>query len=194
LNRTLLLLACAIAGGCYRQQMAEQPKIPKPDSPSAFFVDGRGGRPAVEGTIARGLMPADGPLHTGRQPDDAAAYVTDIPLETTESFLLRGQERFAIYCSMCHGRLGDGNGKIAQRGYVRVPSYYEPRLRDMLVGRIFEVVTKGQGAMPDYAEQIPVDDRWAIVGYVRALQASVVPADKLTPEQKARLEGGARGH
>ncbi len=194
MNRTLLAMVCALAAGCYRQQMADQPKIAKPDSPSAFFADGRGSRPSIEGTVARGLLPADGPVSTGRQANDTSAYLTEIPLQATESFLLRGQERFTIYCSMCHGRLGDGKGKIALRGYAKVPRYYESRLRDMTVGRIFEVITKGQGAMPDYAEQIPVNDRWAIVGYVRALQASVVPTDKLTPEQKAKLEGGASGH
>lgn len=193
MSRTLLFLTCALAAGCYRQQMADQPRITKPDSPSAFFVDGRGGRPAVDGTVARGLLQADGPLVTGRKAD-ADDYVTEIPLETTEQFLTRGQQRYGIYCSMCHGGLGDGNGKIAQRGYAKVPSYYESRLRDMPVGRIFEVIGKGQGAMPDYAEQIPLEDRWAIVGYVRVLQASVLPADKLTPEQKTKLEGGARGH
>lgn len=192
MNRTPLLLFCVLAAGCYRQQMADQPRITKPDSPSAFFADGRGGRPAVQGAVARGSLAADGPLATGKS--DSNAYVTEIPLDTTEQFLTRGQERFGIYCSMCHGTLGDGNGKIAQRGYAKVPSYYDTRLREMPVGRIFEVISMGQGAMPDYAEQIPPDDRWAIVGYVRALQASVVPADRLTPQQKAELKGGARGH
>jgi mono/diheme cytochrome c family protein len=192
LSRALLLLTCLALAGCYRQQMARQPKYPKPDSPSDFFADGRGARPQVEDTVARGQLRTDDPYFTGRQAD-GGQYATDIPVDATEKFLERGQERFNIYCSMCHGRLGDGNGKIAQRGYAKVPSYYEPRLREMPVGRIYEVILKGQGAMPDYADQIPVDDRWAIVAYVRALQASVVPVDALTPEQKVKLEGGSRG-
>ena len=103
----------------------------------------------------------------------------------------RGQERFTIFCAVCHDPIGNGNGKIVQRGYTRPPSYvtdysrgFERRgikvkLRDVPVGYYFEVVSKGYGAMPDYAAQIPPRDRWAIIAYIRALQLS----------QHARLEG-----
>ena len=111
----------------------------------------------------------DGELPAGASP--AASSVRGDRVLTTE-FLKRGQQRYGIFCAPCHGGLGDGNGMIVQRGYQRPASYHEARLRDMPDGYLFDVITRGFGQMPSYASQVPVDDRWAIVAYVRALQLS----------------------
>ena len=101
--------------------------------------------------------------------------------------MARGQERFDIYCSPCHGRTGEGDGMVVRRGYRRPPSFHEDRLRDAPVGHFFDVITNGFGAMPDYAAQITAADRWAIVAYIRALQLSEhatladVPAGRAGP-------------
>ena len=114
----------------------------------------------------------------------AQEYTSALPYSLTKEVLLRGQERFEIFCAVCHGADGHGNGKIVQRGYTRPPNYVTDlsrgfehrgiriRLRDVPVGYFFEVVTKGYGAMPDYESQVPPQDRWAIASYVRALQIS----------------------
>ena len=101
-----------------------------------------------------------------------AGYTTPFPFPIDRAALERGQERFNIFCAVCHGRLGDGNGMIPKRGYRQPPSYHQDRLRQAPVGYIFDVATNGFGAMPDYSQQISVDDRWKIVAYVRALQLS----------------------
>jgi hypothetical protein len=164
--------------------MAQQP-APRPLTPSDFFPDGRSARPLVTGTVARGQLHDDPALYEGR--DDKGEPVTEFPFEMTEAVLKRGQERFNIFCSVCHGLNGQGDGRIVQRGFTRPPSYTKDlsrfyqlreqkvRLIDVPVGHIYDVVTRGFGAMPDYAEQIPVRDRWAIVGYVRVLQYSQSP-------------------
>jgi mono/diheme cytochrome c family protein len=99
-------------------------------------------------------------------------FVTEFPLAITAADLDRGQERFNIYCSVCHGRLGDGSGMIVKRGFRRPPSFHEERLRNAPIGYFFDVETNGFGAMPDYASQIPPEDRWRIISYIRALQLS----------------------
>jgi mono/diheme cytochrome c family protein len=101
-----------------------------------------------------------------------AGYTTMFPFPIDRAALDRGEERFNIYCSVCHGRLGDGQGMIVKRGYKQPPTYHQDRLRQVPAGYIFDVISNGFGAMPDYAAQISVDDRWKIVAYVRALQLS----------------------
>ncbi len=194
-----LLAAALSVAGC-TQQMAEQPSY-GPLRPSEFFPDGRSARPPVPGTVARGRLNDDEAFATGRVggelggpapgaalgPAAAAAgprYVRDFPFPMTEAVLKRGQQRFGIYCSMCHGADGTGNGKIVERGFTRPPSYltdlsrgYLRRgekvpLRDAPVGYLFDVITNGYGAMASYKEQIGPRDRWAIVGYIRVLQAA----------------------
>mgnify|MGYP001196898861 CR=1 FL=1 len=183
----LILFAC----GCYRQQMARQPGYHNPDQPSEFFADGQANRPLVSGTVARGQLRDDNAYFTGRSGD---AFTNDFPLPLSMAVLERGRERFDIYCSICHGRVGRGDGQVVQRGYIKPPSFHSERLRAMPVGQMFDVVTRGFGAMPDYASQIPVNDRWAIIAYVRALQFSQnVPTANLTPEDQRRLEEAQRG-
>ena len=101
-----------------------------------------------------------------------AGYTTMFPIPIDRAAIDRGQERFNIYCSVCHGRLGDGNGMIPKRGYRQPPSYHQDRLRQAPVGYFFDVISNGFGAMPDYSAQIPVDDRWKIIAYLRVLQLS----------------------
>jgi len=122
---------------------------------------------------------------------------TLFPFPVTEQVLERGQERYQIFCAVCHGMTGDGDGMIVRRGYRKPPSYYTPELRIAPVGHFFDVVTNGWGAMPNYAQQIPATDRWAIIAYIRALQAtrpqSASPAQGATlPQQQPAQTGGQR--
>ena len=161
------LLLVALVAGC-RQDMHDQPKY-KPLKSSAFFEDGRDSRPLVADTVARGHLDDDALLYTGKT---GAAFATEFPFPITGDVLLRGRERFNIYCSPCHDRTGGGDGMIVRRGYRRPPSFHIDRLRAAAAGYFFDVITHGFGVMPDYSSQVPVSDRWAIVSYVRALQFS----------------------
>ena len=160
--------------------MHDQPKY-IPLRESAFFSDARSARALVVGTVARGQLHEDAHLYTGKvNGTDTAMF----PFRIDSLVMARGQERFDIYCSPCHGRTGFGDGMVVRRGYRRPPSYHDDRLRKAPVGHFFDVISNGFGAMPDYAAQINVIDRWAIVAYVRALQLSEhatvadVPADQ----------------
>jgi mono/diheme cytochrome c family protein len=150
------------------QNMYEQPKY-KAQSESRFFADGLAMRPPVEGTVARGWLRQDSAYYFGRNGD---MLVAEAPVEITMERLQRGRQRFDIYCSPCHGRIGAGQSIMVKKGMQVPPSLHEQRLRDVEDGHIFEVMTNGLRNMPPYRYQIPVDDRWSIVGYVRALQRS----------------------
>ncbi len=175
-----VLIALAAGVGC-RQDMQDQPKY-IPLRPSDFFGDGRSERNVIEVTVARGHLDDDTAYYTGRGPD--GKFVDEFPFAVTKDVVERGQDRFNIYCAPCHDRLGNGNGKIVRRGYRHPPSYHIDRLRQVPHGYIYDVITSGFGAMPDYSAQIQPRDRWAIVAYVRALQLAHngkiddVPADK----------------
>jgi len=161
------ILMCVNLLAC-QQKMAEQPRY-RPLAKSDFFDDQRASRPLVEGTVARGHLQADEYFYTGKtngQPVDR------FPFPITKDMLLRGQERYDIFCSPCHDRVGTGLGMIVRRGYRPPPSFHIDRLRSASVGYFFDVMTHGFGVMPDYAEQVPPADRWAIVAYIRALQLS----------------------
>jgi len=161
--------------------MHDQPKY-VPLRESTFFGDARSARPPVAGTIARGQLRDDPILVTGKQ---NGADVDTFPFPITERVMRRGQERFNIYCSPCHGRTGQGDGMIVERGYRRPPTYHQDRLRSAPVGHFFDVITNGFGAMPDYAAQLRVEDRWAIAAYIRALQLSqhAAVADVAPPDR-----------
>jgi mono/diheme cytochrome c family protein len=148
--------------------MHDQPKY-VPLRQSTFFTDVRSARPLVEGTVARGHLRDDELLYTGKT-DGAVAVVFPFPVD--ETVMMRGQERFDIFCSPCHGRTGQGDGMVVLRGYRRPPSIHQERLRNAPVGHFFDVITNGFGAMPDYASQVRAEDRWAIAAYIRALQLS----------------------
>lgn len=186
-KRLATILMLVLCTGCYRQQMGKQPSYHLPDQPSDFYADGQANRPIEPGTVARGQLRNDSARFTGKIGE---TYVAEFPVAISMKELNRGRERFNIYCAVCHGRTGRGDGQVIQRGYIHPPSYHDARLRDMPVGRFFEIITKGHGAMPDYEAQIPGDDRWAIIAYIRALQLSQgVPAADLTPEDRAALDG-----
>lgn len=148
--------------------MSDQPRM-RPLRPSTFFPDGSSARPPVDGTVARGHLDEDDAFFTGRVD---GKLVERIPVPITAELVRRGQERFTIYCTPCHGQIGDGTGMIVQRGFPQPPTYHQPRLRQAPDGHFFEMITKGQGKMQPYAAQVPPADRWAIVAYIRALQLS----------------------
>ena len=181
------MLAAAL--GC-RQDMADQPRY-DPLEASRFFADGQSARPRVEGTVARGELGEDVVLETGKQGD---RLVERSPVPVTRELLARGRERYDIFCSPCHDRVGTGRGMIVQRGYRAPPSLHEDRLRATPAGHFFDVISNGWGAMPAYAAQVPVADRWAIAAYIRALQRSqhATLAD-VSPAERPRLEQGADG-
>lgn len=162
-----LLLAFAVVG-C-RQDMHDQPKY-KPFRSSDFFTDGSAMRPQIDGTVARGQLVEDLLFHEGLDLDGVP--VESIPMPVDRAVLLRGQERYGIFCAPCHGAAGDGRGMVVQRGYKQPPSFHEARLRDTPVGYYFDVMTNGFGQMQSYAAQVPIADRWAITAYIRALQLS----------------------
>lgn len=168
----LILLAVA---GCHTD-MWVQPKQ-NPLGASEFYSNNQASRPLVKGAVARDHLREDTAFFTGRGAD--GNYLTEIPMKLDKAGLkalvLRGQERFNIFCSPCHGRLGDGEGMIANRGLKlkRPPAtYHTDRLRNMPVGHFYDVMTKGYGAMYSYASRVEPQDRWAIVSYIRTLQLS----------------------
>jgi mono/diheme cytochrome c family protein len=179
----LLLMA-----GC-RRDMQDQPKY-KPLGASRFFADGRDARPIPAGTIARDELNDNDSTHTG---EANGAFLDAIPLKVDLNLLHRGQERFNIYCSPCHGRTGDGNGMVAQRG-VKIPAdIHTDRLRSVPPGYLYQVIKNGYGAMGDYGDQIPVNDRWAIVAYLKALQFSRDASLNDAPaDQRGQLNGGSQ--
>ena len=167
--RSLLKALCGVASalllaGCsLKQDMALQPKN-RPLSPSDFFTDGRSERPLVENTVARGSL-ADDALFVAK---DSNGF----PLPVTQELLERGEGRYKIFCTPCHGLQGDGNGMVSMRGMKHPPTFHDNRLRQSPNGYFYDVITNGFGAMYGYSAQIPPPDRWAIVAYVRALQLS----------------------
>ena len=178
---------------------------------NSFYKDGTGSRPLVDGTVARGYLREDRAFYLGKkataQPSPASPpapstagsansaaglYPDDvetIPMTITKDDLDRGQERYNIYCSVCHGMTGYGDGMIARRGFNK-PSpanYHQDRLRQAPAGHFFDAMTNGWGAMPAYAQQISVEDRWRIVAYIRALQLS-----QMQPSASSQPQGGTK--
>ena len=177
------VLCLLAASGC-RQDMHNQPKA-IPLRESMFFKDGSSARPLVEGTVARGTLQDDAAFFTGKS---GAVVLDALPFALTAEVLDRGEQRFNIYCTPCHGMTGTGDGMIVRRGYRQPPSYHTDRLRTAPIGHFFEVMTNGFGAMPDYRAQIAPRDRWAIAAYVRALQLSQhAPADAFPEEERQKL-------
>jgi mono/diheme cytochrome c family protein len=181
----LLLAALALlVAGC-RRDMQDQPRY-EPFERSTFFDDKRAARPPVPGSVARGQLNEDDAVFRGQQ---GGSPLADIPLVLDANLLRRGRERYDVYCSPCHDRVGTGKGMIVQRGFKAPPSLHDERLRNAPVGHFFQVMTGGFGVMSGYAAQIPPRDRWAIVGYIRALQLSQHAAlDDVPPQERAKLE------
>lgn len=171
------VVTCA-AGGCH-SDMYDQPKV-EPLEANEFFDDGRSARPLVSGVVPRdpvGAKPA------------AAATGTANPLPVNQTLLERGMQRYMIYCTPCHGRIGDGDGMIVRRGFRQPPTLHSDRLRGLPDRHFYDVITEGFGVMPSYRKQIPSDDRWAITAYIRALQLSRhASPEVLTAEERGKLE------
>lgn len=176
LGAALLITSC-------RGQLSEKPPVHPQQNmyfqdrynaqqENTFFEDGRSMREPVEGTVARGLLKEDIAYYEGI--DDNENFIAENPVELTKSFLYRGKERFEVFCSVCHGNTGDGKGIIMTGGYgyVPAPTFHQDRLREAPDGEIYSAIANGVRTMPSYATQIKVEDRWAIVAYVRALQES----------------------
>jgi hypothetical protein len=162
--RAMLAASLFLLAGCsLKQDMAEQPKD-RPLWPSDFFTDGRSARPLVENTVPRGSLLLD----ELAVPKDSNTF----PLPINSELLERGENRYKIFCSPCHGLQGDGNGMVALRGMKHPPTYHQDRLRQAPNGYMYDVITNGFGAMLSYSAQVAPRDRWAIVAYVRALQLS----------------------
>ena len=169
-QRVLLVTAfasVALLAGC-RQDMHNQPKF-YPQRGTDFFADGRSARPQMVGTVARGQLHEDDYFYSGLQNGTEGNMM---PFPVTMDVLARGQERYNIYCTPCHSRVGNGAGMIVQRGYAQAGNFHTARLQAAPLGHFFNVITNGYGAMPDYAAQVTVEDRWAIVAYIKALQLS----------------------
>jgi mono/diheme cytochrome c family protein len=182
----LILAGTALIVSACTQKMALQP-YNRPYTPSDVFSDRSSARPLPADTVASGHVQDDSLLFTGK--DANGQDSTEFPFPVTRDVLQRGHDRFEIYCVPCHGYTGDGDGLIVQRGFNPPPSYNSDRLRQAPVGHFFDVVSNGFGAMPSYAAQIPVQDRWAIIAYIRALQLSQnASIDDATPEGRAQLE------
>ena len=163
-----LLLLIAVTSAC-RLDMQVQPRE-NPLSRNDFYTDQRSARPLIEGTVARGQLHEDAYFFTGKIGNNPGDFM---PFPVTKEVLEHGRERYDIFCAPCHSRVGDGNGFVPSRGFARrPPSYHIPRLQKAPLGYFFDVITNGFGIMPDYASQIPPQDRWDIVAYVRALQLS----------------------
>ena len=212
----LVLLGVCLVGGACRQDMQDQPKM-KPYRGSSFFGDGLAMRQPIEGTIPRGYLRSDKALFTGKKDNantaqagqpaasatgnassnatgaNANPYTDDVdtfPFPITEETVQRGRERYNIFCSTCHGLTGNGDGMIVRRGYRKAANFHDDRLRQAPVGHFFDTITNGWGAMPSYAPQVPVQDRWAIIAYIRALQlaepkstqTASVPSGSPTPQ------------
>jgi mono/diheme cytochrome c family protein len=204
----VLLSAFSLLFAACRQDMQDQPRM-KPFRSTSFFSNGLSSRPPVTGTVPRGFLRADKEFFTGKKQTAAATPtaaapatttggqatypddITEFPLDVTHDLVARGRERFEIFCSVCHGMTGNGDGMIVRRGFRRAASFHTDALRQAPVGHYFDAITNGWGAMPSYAAQIPPRDRWAIVAYIRALQlsntqtqqgATPAPAPAATPE------------
>lgn len=182
-----VLLACS---GC-RQDMHVQPRY-NPYDPTDFFDDGQSARMPVAGTVPRGELSL-GPqelLYTGK----VNGVVAEVfPFPVTREIMNRGQERFNIYCTPCHGMAGDGDGMIVQRGFRSPPSFHVDRLRTAPAGHFFDVITNGFGVMYPYGSRVPARDRWAIIAYIRALQLSRQASINDVPEsERAQLQGTAK--
>ena len=178
--RVIAIVAMSVALVACRQDMHDAPRY-EPLEESAFFASGGSARTLVPNTVPRGYLREDELLYTGKV---SGQFANVFPSPVTAAIMARGQERFNVFCSPCHGRTGVGNGMIVQRGFRQPPSFHEQRLKDAPAGYFFDVMTNGFGAMQDYSAQVPVADRWAIAAYIRALQLSQgapvadVPADR----------------
>jgi mono/diheme cytochrome c family protein len=194
--------AISLISGCV-QEMSNQPRY-EPLEASTAFDDGMASRLPVPGTVARGQVELDQPFFTGKFAGQLVSEVPDPALADTTlpELLARGRDRYNIFCSHCHGRVGGGIGGepefvplvglVVQHGFPAPPTYHQDRLRRASIGHFFDVITNGLGRMAPHGYLIPPQDRWAIAAYIRALQLSqFAPANDLTPEDLTQLNTGS---
>jgi mono/diheme cytochrome c family protein len=188
----LLTFSFSLLSGC-RMDMQDQPRYEAYEK-SELFNNKMASRPPVEGTVARGQLRENTALYTGKTgTGQQAQLVNTMPVEVNEQVLRRGQERFNAFCAACHGMTGKGDGMIVRRGFRAPPPLTNDRLMEAPVGHFFDVMTNGFGAMPDYAAQVSVEDRWAIVAYIRALQLSQrAPLAEIPASERQKLEAGGQ--
>lgn len=187
------MVAIASLGAACRQDMHQAPRY-DPLEKSDFFADQRASRPLVANTVARGFLRDDTVFYTGKLDGQP---VEEIPAAALTAFggdlgrmVRRGQERFNIYCSPCHGQTADGNGMVVQRGYKQPSAFHIDRLRAQPLGYFYDVMTIGFATMPDYAAQVAPPDRWAIAAYIRTLQYSRhAPLGDVPAADRTRLDG-----
>ena len=184
------MAATLMLAGC-RQDMQDMPKM-IPQRGSAFFADGRSVRPQVVNTVARGQLREDAYFYTGLKNGQEQNLM---PFSVTMDVMRRGQERYNIYCTPCHSRVGNGAGMIVQRGYKPAGNYHDAKRMAQPLSHYFVVMSNGYGAMPDYSAQLPPEDRWAVAAYIRALQLSqaATMADVPAGVQPQQLEDIATG-
>ncbi|HZF52013.1 MAG TPA: cytochrome c [Polyangiaceae bacterium] len=184
------LTALATLPAC-RQDMNDQPRH-EPLEASSFFRDGASSRKPIAGTVPRqgsDQVPGSGLANSSGGTSEKGGFITASPIPVNRDLLLRGRERFGIYCSPCHGMIGDGRGMIVQRGFKQPQSFHTPRLRAQPIGYFVDVITNGFGVMPSYAPQVPPRDRWAIAAYIGALQLSqYARAADLSSDDLAQIE------
>lgn len=170
--------------GC-TNDMKDQPKF-KPYAKTSFFPDHRSERPLIDGVVARGHLNEDDAFYTGKVD---GKLIKQIPIPVTKALLERGRDRFNIYCIVCHGVVGAGDGMIIRRGFKPVPpSFHTDKLRQIEDGHFFDVISHGFGVMQDYSMQVQPEDRWAITAYIRALQLSQnAKISQLTEADKQKL-------
>lgn len=208
---SLLIACCFLASACgVRFDMQDQPRY-KAYKKSDFFNDNRSSRNLPDGTVARGFLKDDKALHTGKidNPDPNAQVQTtttstgntlvtsfpnaidEFPVPVTKELVDRGQDRYNIYCIVCHGPVGAGDGMIVRRGFPQPPTYHDDRLRNAPVGHFFDVMTNGWGRMNSYSDKLSAADRWAVVAYIRALQVSQNPEETLRMNSSANTNTAA---
>ena len=182
--KAITAFACGVLSlsGC-RQEMYNQPKA-KTYSASDLFGNGASARPIPKYTVE---------YHGNREESDAGTsngkLVAHLPVPLSMELLRRGQDRFEIYCALCHGKTGEGNGEIVRRGYPAPPSYHSDRLRNAPIGHFYDVISNGYGVMYSYASRLEAADRWAVAAYIRALQLSQnAKLEDLSPAEQERLE------
>ncbi|MCA1589970.1 MAG: cytochrome c [Acidobacteria bacterium] len=189
----LLTAFFLLFAGC-RYDMQDNPRYENYEK-SDFFADGRASRDLPEGTVARGQLREDKTFYSGKiatpnanvqveTTTDASGNtlvssfpndIDEFPMPMTKEIIDRGQDRYNIYCIVCHGPVGSGDGMIVRRGFSKPPTYHDDRLRNAPVGHFFDVMTNGWGKMNSYADKLDAADRWAVVAYIRALQLSQNP-------------------
>ncbi len=216
LHFAFCIFTFAFLSGCgVRFDMQDQPRYDSYEK-SEFFKDKRSSRKPPEGTVARGQLRENKAFYTGQidnpnpnvqveSATNAAGNtivtsfpnaIDEFPIPVTKELLDRGEERYNIYCIVCHGPVGAGDGMIVRRGFGAPPTYHDDRLRNAPVGHFFDVITKGWGKMNSYAAVVQPADRWAIVAYIRALQASQNPEEilKMNANQKPGAQAPTESH